>query len=101
VKKEELHDFCSPSSSIRMIKSRIIRWAEHVAHVAESRGAYRVLVLKPEGRTPFRMPRRRGILNKSAGRRGLDLAGSGFGQVAGCCGEGNEPSGSTRCAEFF
>jgi len=32
-----------------MIKSRRMRWAGHVAHMAEGRGVYRVLVGKPEG----------------------------------------------------
>jgi hypothetical protein len=32
---------------------------------------------------------------------GLDLSGSGFGQVAGCCEDGNEPSGSVQCGEYL
>jgi hypothetical protein len=44
---------------VRVIKSRIMRWAGHVARMGESRGAYRVLVRKPEGRKPFERPRRR------------------------------------------
>jgi hypothetical protein len=35
------------------------RWAGHVARMGESRGAYRVLVGKPEGRRPLERPRRR------------------------------------------
>jgi hypothetical protein len=39
-----------PSPSIiRMIKSRRMRWAEHVAHMGEKRNAYGILVGKPEG----------------------------------------------------
>jgi hypothetical protein len=34
-------------------------WAEHVAWMGERRGVYRVVVGKPEGRTPFGRPRRR------------------------------------------
>ena len=34
-------------------------WARHVAHVGERRGVYRVLVGKPEGKSPFGRPRRR------------------------------------------
>jgi hypothetical protein len=37
---------------IRMIKSRRMRWAGHVAHVGEKRNAYRILVGKPEGKRP-------------------------------------------------
>ena len=42
-----------------MIKSRIIRWAGHVARMGEGRGAYRILVGKPEGKGPLVRPRRR------------------------------------------
>jgi hypothetical protein len=44
---------------IRVIKSRILRWAGHVARMGERRGAYRALVGKPEGRNPLGRPRRR------------------------------------------
>jgi len=36
-----------------------MRWAGHVARVGERRGAYRVLVRKPEGKRPLRRPRHR------------------------------------------
>jgi hypothetical protein len=36
-----------------VIKSRRLRWAEHVARMGERRGAYRYLVGKPEGRIPL------------------------------------------------
>ena len=42
---------------IRVIKSRTLRWAGHVARIGESRGAYRVLVGKPKGRWPRGRPR--------------------------------------------
>jgi hypothetical protein len=41
-----------------VIKSRM-RWAGRVAGMGEERGAYRVLVGKPEGRRPLGRPRRR------------------------------------------
>jgi hypothetical protein len=41
------------------MKSRRLRWAGHVAHMVERRGAYRALVGKPEGRRPLGRPRRR------------------------------------------
>jgi len=44
---------------VRVIKSRRIRWAGHVAHMGEVRVVYRVLVGKPEGRRPLGRPRRR------------------------------------------
>ena len=42
-----------------MIKSRGMRWAEHVARMGKGRGVYRVLVGKSEGRRPLVRPRRR------------------------------------------
>ena len=44
---------------MRVIKSRRMRWAGHVACMGEGRGVYRVLVGKPEGRRPLGRPRRR------------------------------------------
>jgi hypothetical protein len=42
-----------------MIKSRRMRWAGHVACMGEGRGAYRVLVGRPEGKRPLGRPRHR------------------------------------------
>jgi hypothetical protein len=53
---EELHNLYA-SPSIRVIKSRIMRWAEHVAHMRDPRNAYNVLVGKYEGKSPLRRPR--------------------------------------------
>jgi hypothetical protein len=54
---EELHNlYCSPSI-IRIIKSRRMRWAGHVACMGEKRNAYRILVGKPEGKRPLGRPR--------------------------------------------
>ena len=48
---------------MRVIKSRIMRWAGHVARVGEDRGVYRVLVRKREGNRPLGRPRRRWVDN--------------------------------------
>jgi hypothetical protein len=54
----ELHNLYSSPSIIRMIKSRRMRWAGHVARMGKS--AYsRILVGKPEGKIPLGRPRRR------------------------------------------
>jgi hypothetical protein len=45
-------------SIIRMIKSKRMRWAGHVARIGEKRNAYRILVRKPEGKRPLGRPRR-------------------------------------------
>jgi hypothetical protein len=50
---EELRDLYSLPSIIRIIKSRRMRWAEHVARMGEKRNAYRLLVGKPEGKRPL------------------------------------------------
>ena len=56
---EELNDLYSSPNIVRVIKSRRMRWAEHVARMDEERGVHRVLVGKPEGRRPLGRPRRR------------------------------------------
>jgi hypothetical protein len=43
---EELHNFYSSPSIIRMIKSRRVRWVGHVAQMGEKRNAYKILVGK-------------------------------------------------------
>jgi hypothetical protein len=55
----ELNDLYSSPNIIRVIKSRRLRWAGPVARMGEERGAYRILVGRPEGRRPFGRPRRR------------------------------------------
>jgi hypothetical protein len=60
---EELRDFYSSPSIIRIIKSRRMRWAGHVARIGEKRNAYRLLVRKPEGKRPLGKPRRRWVDN--------------------------------------
>jgi len=56
---EELNDPYSSPNIIRVIKSRRMRWAGHVARMVGRRGVYRVLVGKPEGKRPLGRPRRR------------------------------------------
>jgi len=72
---EELNDlYCSPNI-VRVIKSRRIKWAGHVARMGEERGVYRVLVGKPEGRRPLGRPRRRWVDNI---RTDLQKVGCGY-----------------------
>jgi hypothetical protein len=50
---EELHDLYSSPSIIRIMKSRRMRWAGHVARMGEKRNVYGLLVRKPEGKRPL------------------------------------------------
>ena len=71
---EELNDlYCSPNI-VRVIKSRRMRWAGHVARVGVGRGVYKVLVGKPE-RRPLGRPRRRWVDNI---RMDLEEVGCGY-----------------------
>jgi hypothetical protein len=58
---EELHNLYSLPSVNRMLKSRRMRWAGHVAHMGEKRNAYRILVGKPEGKRSLGKPRHRWV----------------------------------------
>jgi hypothetical protein len=60
---EELHHLYSSPSIVRIIKSKRLRWAGHVARMGEKRNVYTLLVGKPEGKRPLGRPRRRWIDN--------------------------------------
>jgi hypothetical protein len=72
----EVRDLYSSPSIIRIIKSRRMRWAGHVARMGEKMNAYRLLVGKPEGKRPLGRPRRRWVDNIR-----MDLAEVGWGDV--------------------
>jgi len=72
---EELNALYSSPNIVRVIKSRRIRRAGHVARMGEERGAYRVLVGKPEGKRPLGKPRRRWVDNI---RMDLQEVGCGY-----------------------
>ena len=59
LRNEELNDLYSSPSFVRVIKSKRMRWAGHVARMGERRGGYRILVGKPEGKKRLGSPRRR------------------------------------------
>jgi hypothetical protein len=73
---EELHGLYSSPSIIRGIKARMMRWAGHVASMGKVRGAYNILVGRPEGRRPLGRPRRRWEDDIM-----MDLREIGFGNV--------------------
>jgi hypothetical protein len=73
---EELNDLYSLPNIVRVVKSRRMRWAGHMARMGEGRGVHRVLVGKPEGKKPLGRPRRRWEDNI---KRDLQEVGGGFG----------------------
>ena len=104
---EEFSDLYSLLNIVRVVKSRRMRWAGHVARMGEGRVVYRVLVGKPEGKRTLGRPRRRLEDNIK-----MDLQENG-----GSCGEwmelvqdrdrwralvsGKEPSGSKNAGNFL
>jgi hypothetical protein len=77
MKRQEVGESCTMSfislysspSKIRMIKSRRMRWAGHIAQMGAKRNAYRILVGKPEGKRLLGRPRRRWVDNNKMGLR--------------------------------
>jgi hypothetical protein len=60
---EELRDLYSSPSIIRIMKSRKVRWAGHVARMGKKRITCMLLAGKPEGKRPQGRPRRRWVDN--------------------------------------
>jgi hypothetical protein len=73
---EELHGFYISPSIIRGIKERRMRWAWHMVRMGYLRGAYNVLVFRPQSRRPLGRPRRRWVDNIK-----MDLGKIVFGDV--------------------
>jgi hypothetical protein len=99
---EELHDLYSSPNIVRVIKSRRMRWAWHVARVGEERDVYRVLVGKPEGKRPTGRPRCRWENNIKRDRQEVGgVVGNGWswlriGTDVGTCEYGKELLGSIK-----
>jgi len=77
---EELNNLYTSLSIVRVVKSRRMRWAGHVARMGERRGLCRVLVGKPKGKRPLGRPRRRWEDNikmdlQEVGCGGMDFIG--------------------------
>jgi len=72
---EKLNDLYSSPNIVRVIKSRRMGWAGHVARMGEERVVYRVLVGKPEEKRPLGKPRRRWVDNI---RTDLQEVGCGY-----------------------
>jgi len=72
---KELNHLYSSPNIVRVIKSRRMKWAGHVARMGEGRGVFMVLVVKLEGRRPLGRPRRRWVDNI---RMDLQEVGCGY-----------------------
>jgi hypothetical protein len=79
---DELHSLYSSPNIVRAIKSRRMRWVGHVARMGEVRGAYRVLVGRPEGKRPLGRPRRRCKDNIKMYLREIGIDGTNWIQLA-------------------
>ena len=83
---EELSDLYSLPNILRVVKSRTMRWAGHVARMGEGTGVHRVLVGNPEGKRPLGRPRHRWEDNIM-----MDLQ-----EVEGSCGDWMESAQDTN-----
>jgi hypothetical protein len=79
---DELHSLYSSLNIVRVIKSRRMRWAGHVARMGEGRVAYRVLVGRPEGKRPVGRPRRRRENNIKTDLREIGIDGANWIRLA-------------------
>ena len=104
---EELNSLYSSLNIVRVIKSRRLRWAGHVARMEDGRGVHKVLVgnLRErdhwgdqdiDGRIILRW-----ILKKWERVVETGWSWLRIGQMAGACEYGNELSGSIKCREFL
>jgi hypothetical protein len=104
---DELHSPYSSPNIVRVIKSRRMRWARHVARMWEGRGVYRVLVRRPVGKRPLGRPRHRWEDNIKMDLREIGINGANWIQLArdrssgGLFEHGDEPSGSIRKPDIF
>jgi hypothetical protein len=79
---DELHSLYSSQNIVRVIKSRRVRWAGHVARIGERKGVYRVLVKRPEGKRPLTRPKRRWEDNIKLDLRGIGIDGANWIRLA-------------------
>jgi hypothetical protein len=75
---DELHSLYPSPNIVRVIKSRRMRWARHVARTGEGRGVYRVLVGRPEWKRPLVRPRRRWEDNIKLDLREMGIDGTNW-----------------------
>jgi hypothetical protein len=79
---DELHNPYSSSNIVRVIKSRKMRWAGHMARMGEGSGVYRVLVGRPEDKRPLGRLRHRWEDNIKTDLREVGMDGANWIQLA-------------------
>jgi hypothetical protein len=79
---DELHSLYFSPNIVRVIKSRRLRWAGHVARMGQGRGVNRFLVGRPEGKRPLGRPRRRWDSNIKMDLRAIIIDGSNWIRLA-------------------
>jgi hypothetical protein len=79
---DELHSLYSSPTIVRVIKSRRMRWAGHVARMGEGRGVYRVLVGRSGGKRPLERPWRTWENNIKKDLREIGMEGANWIQLA-------------------
>jgi hypothetical protein len=79
---DELHSLYSSPNIVRVIKSRSLRLAGHVARMGEGRDVYRVLVGRLEGKRPLGRPRRRREDNIKLDFREIGIDGANWIRLA-------------------
>jgi hypothetical protein len=79
---DEVHSLHSSPNIVRVIESRRMKWAGHVARMKERRGVCKVLVGRPEGKRPLGRPRRRWEDNIKMDLREIGLDGANWIRLA-------------------
>jgi hypothetical protein len=79
---DELHSLYSLPNIVRVIKSRRVRWAGHVARMGEGRDIYRVLVGRPKGKRPLGRHRHRWVDNIKMDLRETGIDGANWIRLA-------------------
>jgi hypothetical protein len=82
LRNDELHSLYSAPNIVRVIKSRKLKWAGHVALMGEGRGVYRVLVGRPVWKRPLGRPRLRWESNIKMDLLEIGIDGANWIQLA-------------------